>query len=101
MENNRENLRFKSPRPESELHHKKALVSFSRDQGDSTKTEIGELMVSTDATGMSLVWIQFYLEGKWDLIYLKEENVRSLKNSGSSEYAFIIESILTLNAKDS
>lgn len=99
MKDNREELRFKSPRPEDEIQHKKVLASFSRDQGNTVETGIGELMVSTDVKGMSLVWIQFYSKGKWRYVYLMEKDVRLLKNSDSSECDFAIESTLRLNAE--
>lgn len=93
---NREHLRFKCPVPIENIQNKRVHVSFSRNNGVSVETGVGEIMVTSNATGMSLAWIQFRDESnqEWVHLYLNEERVNLLSKVVNPQYDFVIESVL-------
>lgn len=89
-------LRFKCPVPVDQIQGKKVHASLTRDNGVSEETGIGEIMVTTNADGMSLVWILFRdaTNTHWIRDYLNEERVTLLKKADDPRYDFLIEGLL-------
>lgn len=88
----REDLRFRCAIPETVIQHKKVLASFRRGKNAPVESGIGEIMVTTNAAGMSLVWLQFRDDpaAEWVMIYLNEERVNLLRKVSNAEYDYVI-----------
>lgn len=89
-------FRFKCPVPIEHIQGKKVHASFTRDNGASEETGIGEIMVTTNVNGMSLVWILFRdaADTHWVFHYLNEERVGLLEKADDSQYDFLIKGLL-------
>jgi hypothetical protein len=78
------------------IQRKKVFASFTRNNGTTVETGIGEIMVSLDSTGMCLGCIQFRDEVKqeWIHLYLNEVSVALLNKVDDPRYDFEIASVL-------
>lgn len=93
---NCERMRFKCPVPITDIQNKKVRASFRRKNRATVACGIGEIMASTNSSGMSLVWIQFLdnINQQWVRLYLNETRILLLKSVNNPAYDFIIEPIL-------
>jgi hypothetical protein len=69
---------------------------FSRDNGLTEETGVGDIMVTTNTAGLSVAWIQFRddVNGQWVRVYLNAERVRLLKRVENDAFDFVIEPTL-------
>jgi len=96
---NHEHLRVKSPMSTEFIQHKMVRATFTRDNGLTKESGIGEIMVSENSEGLSLVWIQFLTDSfnnsvSYIKIYLDKKGIESLKKVDSQKYDFEINSLI-------
>ncbi|OGV64429.1 MAG: hypothetical protein A2283_11180 [Lentisphaerae bacterium RIFOXYA12_FULL_48_11] len=92
----REQLRFKCPLPVKDIQSKRVHVSFTLDHGTSVATGIGEMMITSNSSGLSLAWLQFQdsVNQAWVRLYMNEERIRLLKKVDKPQCDFLIEQVL-------